>query len=316
MVTAKFEEAVQKMELDPLEKHVLVQRFIPLLKEYERRCMFYAIVFHVCRFLVTVGSLIVPALLSIQYTDTTSTTMSNQQDFAYQIYWATWAISLLVTTSNGIATVFKIEKKYYYLHTTLEQLRSEGWQFVMLTGKYSGFFTNPEKPTHKNQYVYFCHTIEKIKMKQVTEEYFKIEDQKDTHSNVQKNNITTSSIAQPQSQAHSNETTIGRTEQANQVIEKTLTALSPDNLIPPTPLNASLQQLLQLLTVDGGRPSDNKKTGSEMPVRSTMHSATAPKEPFLPETPQQLSAAQSSDRVGAEISTTSLEQQSKAKEDP
>lgn len=304
----RFEEAVNKMDLSPLEKHVLIQRFINLLNEYERRCLFYAVVFHLCRFLVTVGSLIVPALLSIQYTDTTSTTMSNQQDFAYQIYWATWAISLLVTTSNGITTVFKIEKKYYFLHTTLEQLRSEGWQFVMLTGKYSGFFTNPEKPTHKNQYIYFCHTIERIKMKQVTEEYFKIEDQKDTHSNVQKNNTSSSSV--------SHSTTNEKTEQTNQVIEKTMTALSPDNLIPPTPLNNSLQQLLQLLSVDGGRPSENKKTGAEVPVRSELSTATAPKESFLSQSQQELPKEKSIDRMGAEISTASLEQQSKAKEDP
>ncbi len=35
---------------------------------------------------------------------------------------------------------------------------------------------NNEEATHGNQFIYFCHYIEKIKLKQVEEEYFKPED--------------------------------------------------------------------------------------------------------------------------------------------
>ncbi len=92
-----------------------------------------------------------------------------------QIYWVTWGISLLVTISNGILTLFKIDKKYYFLHTTYEQLQSEGWQFLELTGRYSGILNRHKRiPTHANQFLYFCYAIEKIKMKQVEEEYFKL----------------------------------------------------------------------------------------------------------------------------------------------
>jgi hypothetical protein len=93
---------------------------------------------------------------------------------SYQIYWLTWFISLLVTTFNGILTLFKIDKKYYFLHTTLEQLRSEAWQYIYLSGKYSGHYTKGIGATHQNQYVFFCHNMEKIKLKQVEEEYYKL----------------------------------------------------------------------------------------------------------------------------------------------
>jgi hypothetical protein len=72
--------------------------------------------------------------------------------------------------------LFKIDKKYYFLNTTLERLRSEGWQYFSLTGRYSGHFIKSGKPTHANQFVYFTHYIEKIKMKQVEEEYYKAEE--------------------------------------------------------------------------------------------------------------------------------------------
>ena len=167
----------QTNQLSPLQKVIFEERFLKVLTEFEHRCFFFAVVFHILRVLVSVGSLIVPALLSIQYSDTsTSSTIQDPESFAYSIYWATWVISLLVTTSNGILTVFKIDKKYYFLHTTMEQLRSEGWQFLQLSGHYSGFHTPEDSPTHGNQFVFFCHAIEKIKMKQVEEEYFKLVD--------------------------------------------------------------------------------------------------------------------------------------------
>jgi hypothetical protein len=70
--------------------------------------------------------------------------------------------------------LFKFDKRYYYLHTVLEKLTSEGWQYIELTGKYSGYHTPGQVATHDNQFIYFCHSIEKIRMKQVEEEYYKL----------------------------------------------------------------------------------------------------------------------------------------------
>lgn len=178
-----FTLALEKTKLDDLRKLIFTLRFIHVLKTFETRCVRLDWFFHTLRILVTVGSLIVPALLSIQYSDTSaSTSIKDPDSFAYEIYWATWVISLLVTTSNGIVSVFKIDKKYYFIHTTMEQLRSEGWQYLELSGRYSGFHTPGVHPTHENQFVYFCHAVEKIKMHQVEEEYFKLTDSH-AHSN-------------------------------------------------------------------------------------------------------------------------------------
>jgi hypothetical protein len=168
-----FQLALVNVNLTPLQRSILEKRYIELIKQFQRRCFIVSIFFHTSRAFVTVGSLIVPALLSIQYTDATPATQSNYS-MSYQIYWITWAISLLVTTFNGVQNIFKFEKKYYFLHTTMEQLTSEGWQYVELSGRYSGFCTPNDLPTHENQFVYFCAAIEKIKMRQVEEEYWKI----------------------------------------------------------------------------------------------------------------------------------------------
>ena len=91
-----------------------------------------------------------------------------------QIYWTTWCVSLLVTTFNGILAVFKVDKKYYFLHTIHEHLQSELWQYIYLSGKYGGHYTKGVQATHPNQYVFVCHNLEKIKLKQVEEEYYKL----------------------------------------------------------------------------------------------------------------------------------------------
>jgi hypothetical protein len=167
--------ALQHSDLNPLQKVIFEERFLRVLKEFEKRCFLFSCIFHTLRILVSIGSLIVPALLSIQYSDTSGgKSMTDPDSFAYEIYWSTWVISLLVTTSNGILTVFKIDKKYYFLHTTMEKLRSEGWQYLQLSGHYSGFHTPGEVPTHDNQFVFFCHSVERLKMKQVEEEYYKL----------------------------------------------------------------------------------------------------------------------------------------------
>ena len=156
-----------------------------------------SISFHSSRCIITIGSLIVPALLSIQYTSSAGTNLG--------IYWTTWVVSLLVTICNGLSTLLKIDKQYYHLHTVREQLISDGWQYLELTGKYSGFHTPSQHPTHENQFIYFCHSVEKIRMKQIQEDYYKVMD-------AQNQGVT------------------GKSE----------SRIVPSNLIPPTPQHGDL----------------------------------------------------------------------------
>lgn len=149
----------QLSALDTVQKDIFAVRYIPLLRSYKRRALLFAIIFHLSRSVVTVGSIAVPALLSLSDVQT----------------WLTWSISLAVSICNGILTLFKIDKKYYSLHTTWHVMESEGWQFISLAGKYS----RPPSTNHKDQFHTFCLAIEKIKMMQVEEEYWKTQESKD-----------------------------------------------------------------------------------------------------------------------------------------
>jgi hypothetical protein len=155
--------AIELIDLDDSKKKIIIYRFTALLREYRGRSFRYSISFHVLRITITVGSLIVPALLSVQ-----AGAMSTI------VYWCVWVLSLCVTISNGIMTLFKVDKKYYVLHTTFHHLVSEGWQYIELTGRYDGNKTPGFPVTHDTQFKIFCRSLEKMRMKQVEDEYFRV----------------------------------------------------------------------------------------------------------------------------------------------
>lgn len=209
-----FVRAIRDLELTDNRKEVLIERYSSLVNELNNKTYRITVLFHAARIMITVGSLIVPALLSIQYPSSGSINIV--------IYWSTWIISLLVTICNGILALFKVDKQYYYLHTVREQLISDGWQYIELTGKYSGFYTPKVIPTHENQFIYFCHSVEKIRMRQIQEEYYKV------------------------SESTSGQHVGGITTGTSTGIEQGRTEIIPTDknvLIPPSPLKGDLTNI-------------------------------------------------------------------------
>lgn len=156
-------DTFETLKIEQYKKTILQERYLAVLKNFHQRAENLAYMFYISRVIMTVGSILVPAFLSIQG--------SSQQ---VQIYWATWILSLSVTISNGFMTLFKLDKKYFFINTTLEMLHSEGWQYIGLCGKYSG--KDETVATHENQFLVFFRMAEKIKMRQVEEEYWKFTD--------------------------------------------------------------------------------------------------------------------------------------------
>ena len=162
--TAVLFNLFDTLEIEPYKKSVLQERYLNVLQNFQMRATRLSFVFYSARIIITVGSILVPAFLSIQ-----------NSSYQMQIYWTTWILSIFVTICNGLITLFKIDKKYFFIHTTLELLHSEGWQYIGLSGRYAPKDA-PVPPTHENQFLVFFHMAEKIKMRQVEEEYWKFTD--------------------------------------------------------------------------------------------------------------------------------------------
>ena len=84
------------------------------------------------RFTVTIGSILLPAILSVGQMDPEKLP-DNFDDF---MYWTSWIVSLSVTACNGFVQLFSLDKNYYTYSMVTEQLKTEGWQYFQLSGKY------------------------------------------------------------------------------------------------------------------------------------------------------------------------------------
>jgi hypothetical protein len=158
----QINEIIDTLELNnETERSILKSRFLGEVLQYESRRNRTKKYYNVFRFAVTTGSILLPAVLSMGQMDPTKL----PKNFDNISYWTSWTISLMVTACNGFLQLFSLDKNYFEFSITTEQLKTEGWQFFQLSGKYE------EYDTHKEAYKPFCKSIENIKRKQVEKEF-------------------------------------------------------------------------------------------------------------------------------------------------
>ncbi len=143
-------------------KEILKSRFVEEVVYYEKKRDKTKTYYNVFRFIVTTGSILLPALLSIGQMDPNKL----PRNFDQISYWSTWSISLMVTISNGFLQLFSLDKNYFNYSLVVEQLKTEGWQYFGLSGKYEGHDIH-DKESYKD----FCKAVENIKRKQVENEF-------------------------------------------------------------------------------------------------------------------------------------------------
>ena len=197
-VYSRINSMIDDLELFPFQKTLLKNRFLEQVVLYDKKAKtaeFFYILFSV---FITVGSIILPALLSIQQMDYSNDDKKDEK-IQITIYWLTWTISLLITICNGLIQLLGLNKQYLSFIRTREKMLSEGWYYFQLTGDYIN-------TTHKNSFCEFCEEIEKIKQNQVDKELLFMSPKKkktgehtpsiNSSNNIPKKNIT-SAIPRP-----------------------------------------------------------------------------------------------------------------------
>ncbi len=155
-------EIIDTLELETdTDKSILKSRFLGEVLNYEKRKDHTKKYYNIFRFIVTTGSILLPAVLSMGQMDPAKL----PKNFDNISYWASWTISLMVTASNGFLQLFSLDKNYFEFALTTEQLKTEGWQFFQLSGKYE------DCESHKEAYKSFSKSVENIKRKQVEKEF-------------------------------------------------------------------------------------------------------------------------------------------------
>lgn len=143
------------------DKAILKHRFLDEITYYEKKRDETKRYYNLFRFIVTTGSILLPAVLSMGQMDPAKL----PKNFDMISYWCSWTISLLVTGSNGFLQLFSLDKNYFSYSMVVEQLKTEGWQFFGLSGKYEDY------PNHQSAYKTFSKSVESIKRKQIDQEF-------------------------------------------------------------------------------------------------------------------------------------------------
>lgn len=137
-------------------------RMIRRLEESTKRSSFW---YYLLSGMVTVGSIVVPSLISIQ--DKTFDTEADQdslEQHANNIYWSIWAISISVTLSNAFIKLLSLDKTYITRNLRLNQFKGEIMKYLTSSDIYNIADTEVRFRT-------LVRNIEMIKRQQILEEY-------------------------------------------------------------------------------------------------------------------------------------------------
>ena len=153
-------DSLKAINLKPDYKYILINRYIKSLVYHENQITQINGIYHSFRFFIQTGSILTPALLSIQHL-----IEANQPNF---IYWITWTISLMVGLLTNYISLFGLDKKYFTYEKNYHILVSHGWQYLQLSGKYGKQKDSLEIPTHENMFSRFCGNIETLLLNEAT----------------------------------------------------------------------------------------------------------------------------------------------------
>jgi len=158
----RVNDIIETLELkNKADNDIIKNRFLYEVLLYEQKRDHTKKYYNAFRFIVTVGSIFLPAILSIGQMDPAKL----PKNFDTISYWSAWSISLTVTACNGFLQLFSLDKNYFTYSIVTEQLKTEGWQYLQLSGKYE------DSPSHAAAFKVFCKSIENIKRKQIEQEF-------------------------------------------------------------------------------------------------------------------------------------------------
>ena len=148
---------IDNIKLSKYKRNILKKRYTKLVVFYENYAENTRRKYNLCRIVISVGSMILPTLQTIQNNETVSA-------YKDEIFWAAIGTSLSVMISNNIISMFSLDRRYIMYAVTAEKLKAVGWKYFEL----SDMFSNK---SHLENWIMFWNEVEKIKKLQVVAEF-------------------------------------------------------------------------------------------------------------------------------------------------
>jgi len=133
-----FTEVLKTCSLTGRSKLIIRQRFLNLYRFYRKKHKYSSFFHNSSRIIVSLGSVIIPALLTLD------NEISERSTTSQTLYYTTFSISMAITITNTLAELMQISKKYYNYAAVKENLVLEGWSFLSLSGAYKNYNDHSE----------------------------------------------------------------------------------------------------------------------------------------------------------------------------
>ena len=143
---ADLDQLIAQLRLSELRRQFLRSRWLDQLVWVEGRATHNRDRYFFWRLITIIGGVLVPALVTLQLNGSATASVT----------WVTFAVSLLVAISAAVEGFFRYGERYRHYRRTAELLKTEGWQFLQLTGHYRRHIA------HATAYPLFASRVEDV----------------------------------------------------------------------------------------------------------------------------------------------------------
>lgn len=149
-----FQGLFESMELNEYQRRFLASRWLDQVLWMEKKANVCRDRHYRLRLSAIIFGVIVPILIGIN--------IPNDDDRVYDDYLRagkntlTIGLSAVVAISAAVEEFFHYGERWYHYRRTVESLKTYGWQFSQLSGKYAKF------STHKEAFMTFANQVEEV----------------------------------------------------------------------------------------------------------------------------------------------------------
>lgn len=132
------------------DKEMIKKRYVNTVLEAEKDIFWVKKIYALLSFWVTIGGVIIASLILLKE-------YSFIDSYGKRVlFWFSWIFPLTISMANKTIGLFSLDKKYIMNSAYVEKLKTEGWQYFILSGKYSEFLN------HNDGFKKFGSRIERL----------------------------------------------------------------------------------------------------------------------------------------------------------
>ena len=147
---AEMDRLIASLDLPELNKEFMRARWLELVVWMDGKAQDSVWWYRRLRLTTIIGGVIVPALVSLNV----------GSDMQGLVQMLTFVVSLVVALSAAVEEFFRYGERWRHYRRMTESLKSEGWQFLQLSGSYAN-------QSHLQAYPAFAARVEELSREEV-----------------------------------------------------------------------------------------------------------------------------------------------------